>query len=134
MEDCHCQLDPPAPLSSSLSKQCDRQGFSQDSQHQIAKGHLRQKPFEEQENEKRNSKDERNRKWSSIEAGIDAIAIAANSFVVEQRQPARKKVVRTKTGLNFAIIFSCCQSGKAPVERGEPCKEGFHTRIQTVEK
>ena len=31
-------------------------------------------------------------------------------MVVEQRQPARKKVVRMKTGLNFAIIFICWKS------------------------
>ena len=30
-------------------------------------------------------------------------------MVVEQRQPARKKVVNTKTGLIFAIIVNCSQ-------------------------
>ena len=31
-------------------------------------------------------------------------------MVVEQRQPTRKKVVRKKTGLNFAINFNCWKS------------------------
>ena len=31
------------------------------------------------------------------------------AMVVEQRQPARKKVVNTKTGLIFAIMVNCSQ-------------------------
>ena len=79
VEDCHSHLEPPAPLPASLSKHCDCKGFSKNTLHQIAKGHLRQEPFEDDENDKRNDKDERNRKRSSIEAGIAAIAITANS-------------------------------------------------------
>ena len=79
VENPHSHLQPPAPLSTSLSKHCQSEGFSQNTLHQIEKGQLRQEPFEEDENEKRNDKDEGNGKDGSIEAGIDAIAIAVNS-------------------------------------------------------
>ena len=83
--DSHRQLQPSAPLPSGVSENCDGKSFSEHSQHQIVKGHLRQEPLEEGEGDERNCKDERSRKKSAIETRVDAIAIAADASCYSSR-------------------------------------------------
>ena len=71
VEDRHSHLQPSAPLPPGISKHCDCERLSQNTLHQTNKGHLRQEPFEENEDKKRNGKDERNGKGSPIETGTD---------------------------------------------------------------
>ena len=69
VEDRHSHLQPSAPLPPGISKHCDCERLSQNTLHQTNKGHLRQEPFEENEDKKRNGKDERNGKGSPIKTG-----------------------------------------------------------------
>ena len=52
VEDGRCQLQDSTPLSSSLSKDGDREGFPQDTLHQIGESYVREEPIEEYEDDK----------------------------------------------------------------------------------
>ena len=79
VEDGRCQMQHSTPLSSSLSKDGDREGLPQDTLHQICKSYIREEPFEEHEDDKRGGQYKWNWKGGCIKARVDPKAIFANS-------------------------------------------------------
>ena len=79
VEDGRCQLQDPTPLSSSLSKDGDREGFPQDTLRQIGESYVREKPLEEHEDDERDGQYKWNWKGGCVKARVDPKAIFANS-------------------------------------------------------